>query len=249
MSDALQKQLSTFITIFVRAALIAIAAKLANIIPKAWIDFLVSDLGAGQVSGVVLGLVVLGWSWWSKRHADKRTAVALILPAGATEATLSAAVKATPGIGPPSVPTDPAVIAKITGSGTTPLPPVIGILLLCLALSSGVALTGCAHNSAGEPIVVNSSITQRDAKRALIQVQDARVAALKVMAAVYVARPNDPRIVEAAKLCERYDNLFRKEWAAAAQAVDAWAVEIFLLHYGQTRAAVDAIQSTAAEVK
>jgi hypothetical protein len=120
------------------------------------------------------------------------------------------------------------------------------ILLLVLTLALGFAAmtaASCGHNTQGKPVIVGTQMSQSDAKRALIELQDARVLALKSVAAIYVTDPNNQTYIDAVRSIDRYDIEFRKYWGLAALAAETWDPIVFVQWYAAAQLAVNTMKS------
>lgn len=118
---------------------------------------------------------------------------------------------------------------KRTGSASSA---GVGLLILTLALGGvGVSLASCSSIGPDGPVIVGTNISQKDAKRALIELQDARVLILKSVATIYMTDPQKPEYIEAVRSIDRLDAEFRKYWDLAALAADAWDPVLFLQQY------------------
>lgn len=228
----------------IRAAVLALAAMLLGrgVISKELYDQ-IEQILAGLVV-VIPVLIMIGTiaqsvyaKWKGRNRTETLVKEALDAPAGTTKAELVAA-------NPP----EPSLIAKVTGSGSTPLPTLVAVALAGL-LSAGILLVSSACGTFGgdKPITVNSTITQANAKRALIELQDARTLVLKSMATIYMTSPNDPNVIASVRAVDRYDAKFREAWQLAALAADAWSPDLFSLRYGEAHAQVDAMKAEVAK--
>lgn len=134
---------------------------------------------------------------------------------------------------------------KRTGTGNAV---GIGLLVVTLAAgSAGIALSGCSYFKSDGPSLADvldaAKITQPEAKKALIKIQDARTAALKAFAIVYVTAPKNDKLNAAKETIEYLDDDFRKHWGKAALAVDNWSPSVFVREYTITQQRVAAMKS------
>lgn len=186
--------------------------------------------GIPAVIGFLLVLVPLVQSFWAKWRSRQKTEqavdVALALPVTATKADVVAEIAKQP---------DLPLLPKITSGGSTALPMLALVLLVAFGSNSCQTL-GIGD---GKPVVVDSSISQQNAKRALIELQDARTLLLKSMATIYMAAPHDANVIDAVRAVDRYDAKFREAWQLAALAADSWNSVLFSLRYSEARDQVE----------
>jgi len=218
---------------------------LMTLVSHQWISQEFYDQFVKGLPEIVLALGLLGtlaqsiWSGWRKsQHVEKVVDKALDAPAGTTKAEVLA-----------QVPPPPSIVAKITGSGSTPLPMILLLVLTLVPGFAALTTTGCAHRADGKPVIVGTQMSQSDAKRALIAIQDTRTAELKAMAAIYVAAPNSPRVQAAARAVDAMDKQIQEYWAIAAKACDEWDVQTFLVWYYRARGQLDSMSAEVAEAK
>lgn len=126
----------------------------------------------------------------------------------------------------------------------------VGLLVLTLVLGgAGIAMSSCASGGgSGQTLgdmIDAATITQSQARTLLIQVQDARVAVLKSVAAAYLAAPNDPRVIELANDVNTIDVRFSAAWRIAARAVDEWSPTAFVAAYNDALYEVETMKREA----
>lgn len=99
------------------------------------------------------------WSKWRNRQrTETLVKAALAMPEGATKEELIA-----------KVPPPPSIVAKITGSGKTPLPPLIAAVVMTMALGAVTLMaSGCGTNLASAPISASTLDSVKYADRAFV---------------------------------------------------------------------------------
>jgi len=219
--------IAEFLGALLRWALATLTGALVarSIIPQDVADSVVTH-GVPTLLAWLLILIPLGLSWLQKWKARKVKLLALEMKPGTSEKELDAEAKKT--------------LSKYPSTG-------IGVLLLALTLGGGAMLlsTSCSTGGPDGPVIVGTNISQHDAKRALLELQDARVLVLKSVAAIYMTDQGNPKYQAAVLAVDRVDQEFTAGWRLAALAADTWDPVLFLQRYSQ---ALNALGRMKAEV-